>query len=84
MLLGMGAQRSELARRLKFFLTRAGKTQAQVAREVDVSPGAVSKWISDDACPSLENLKAFCEACGVDMVTFYGPFEEAAPHEKVA
>ncbi len=34
--------------------------------------GAVWQWENDESAPTLENVEAFADACGVEMRTFYG------------
>lgn len=63
---------SDLAARMKVFLTRAGLSQGEMAQRLGLSDPAVSHWMSGRQQPTHENLLRFVTECGSDLPTFYG------------
>lgn len=55
----------EIAAELRKARDRIGKTQAQIAEEVDVSQPAVQKWESGAALPRTVDVRAVAAAYGV-------------------
>ena len=47
--------------------TRAGITQAELARRLKVSPSAVSEWESGKKDPSVSNMYRIVSACGLSL-----------------
>jgi transcriptional regulator with XRE-family HTH domain len=54
------------------WLKAKGMTQKDLAKAMDVSPGAVSAWVHNEYAPSHANLNKIVTALGVTMVEFYG------------
>ena len=64
--------------KLQKLRTRAGLSQDQLAKLLDVSRQAVSKWEADAAVPELENLIAMSRIFGVTIGALLGVEPEAA------
>lgn len=47
--------------------TRAGITQAELARRLGVSPSAVSEWEAGKKDPSVSNMYRIVSACGLSF-----------------
>jgi transcriptional regulator with XRE-family HTH domain len=75
---------NSLGARLRYWRKRAGKTQAAMARELDVHIDSIAGWESERKSPTLTNLNAFVASCGVDMATFYGSLGEVAADQEPA
>lgn len=63
----------DLASRIsRWRLSRDGLTKAELARQVGVSPEAVSQWESGATTPTTANLAKIVGAIGVTMQVFWG------------
>jgi len=53
-----------------------GMSKSDLARAVDVTPGAVSSWTKGRGAiePPLRTLRRICRALGTDLATFFEPF----------
>lgn len=49
---------------LRALRSRAGKTQGEVAREMDITPSKVGKWERGELLARGSEAHAFCHACG--------------------
>ena len=58
--------------KLKLALKRAGMTQADLARMVGVTRGAVSLWVTNRATPSLGHLLAISKGLGMTLSEILG------------
>lgn len=65
-----------LAERISHFRRRAGLTQEELARRVDVFPSAVTAWVKGKYSPAYAKLVLIAEACGVSLETFFGPIDD--------
>lgn len=74
----------DLPARLRYWRTRAGLTQAQLAEAIDVDPASITRWQQGAAAPTTTRLIQVAAACGVDMATFWGPLPETAEAEEPA
>ncbi len=56
--------------RLRELRERRGLSQRQVAKSLNVSPGAVARWESGDNKPTMDNLLALATLldCSTDML----------------
>ena len=52
---------------LAFLLDRLGKSQVDVARDLDVSTGIVSEWVRGRKYPRIDKIQALAEYLGVRM-----------------
>lgn len=52
---------------LSFLLDRLGKSQVDVARELDVATGTVSEWVRGHKYPRIDKMQALSELLGVRM-----------------
>jgi transcriptional regulator with XRE-family HTH domain len=52
---------------LAFLLDRLGKSQVDVARELDVATGTVSEWVRGHKYPRIDKMQALSELLGVRM-----------------
>lgn len=73
----MASELPEIARRLRFFMKKAGLSRAQLVERVGLTAPAIWLWLAGKTSPTYENLKKFCVACGIDVPTFYGPFDDS-------
>lgn len=62
----------DLGARIKAWLHIRGIKQAALAREVGVTPAAVTAWVKHGKPLTQKNLSAVCEALGLSMAEFYG------------
>lgn len=68
----------KLNERIRLWRESRGITKAQLARDVGVSPAAVSQWEQDKGTePTHTNVAAIASAIGVSLSVFYG----APPHD---
>ena len=68
---------SDLRDRLRYWRSRAGLTQKQLAAAIGIDAASITRWQQGDVVPTTTRLLQVAEACGVDMVTFWGPMPEA-------
>ena len=61
-----------LPSQLKICRESAGLSLRQVAKQVNKSPAAVSKWESGQTTPYGETLLKLCKIYKVDITAFYG------------
>jgi transcriptional regulator with XRE-family HTH domain len=52
---------------LAFLLDRLGKSQVDVARELDVATGTVSEWVRGHKYPRIDKMQSLSELLGVRM-----------------
>lgn len=65
-------------------LTRSGKSQADVSRELGVSRGTVSRWFSGKGEPeTLEGLKQLAQALDTSLANLVGEDAAMTPKEKL-
>lgn len=76
-------RRRDRAKRIQFYVTRAGLTQKALATLLDVSEQAVWQWFHGQTSPTLENLARICRVCGITLEQFFGPLPPR-PAEAVA
>src|SRR5690349_10426696 len=57
---------NQAARRLRQAVEARGLSQADLAKECEASPGAVSQWLKGSKQPSRENLKTIADVLQVD------------------
>lgn len=51
----------------------AGISKAELSRRVGVSSSAVAQWENDPGTtPTVDNLTAIAEACGISLSMFWG------------
>jgi transcriptional regulator with XRE-family HTH domain len=65
---------THLAQRMRVFWRRSGRTQAEIAVEIGVTPGAVSRWLGDGEGAGrlhIEHLERFARAVGVDVSSLF-------------
>jgi transcriptional regulator with XRE-family HTH domain len=55
----------EVGRRLRVAIEAIGETQAEVARELHVSPTKLGNWLRGDHYPGHWFIKCFCDRYGV-------------------
>jgi transcriptional regulator with XRE-family HTH domain len=55
------------AKALRDALEAKGMTQADLARELHIDPGQVSRWVHGKAVPQGQNLRRIAEILGVDL-----------------
>lgn len=72
----MPVKDDEIARRLRYFMKRADVSRAQLATAVGVTAPAVHLWLKGTTRPVYEKLQLICAALGIDVPTFYGPFDD--------
>lgn len=58
---------SDVSRRLRIAIQRAGITQEAVAAMVGVTHSAVSHWVNGVATPTLDNLRKAAAACDLSL-----------------
>lgn len=52
---------------LKQFLETSGKTQAQLARELDIDRSAIHRWMDGSRKPSRARLKKLSKLTGISL-----------------
>src|ERR1700723_2119495 len=65
--LEFSTERRDLGKRIKLAREKIGLTQAQLAKKLDVSPGAVGQWEIDLGVPATERLRALADSLGVSL-----------------
>ena len=60
-----------MAVRIRYWREQKGMKNADVARALGLSPATVSKWQSEAACPTQENLDALCQLFGIQIWQFW-------------
>jgi len=74
------AFREAFGKRLTRALAEAGMTQAELARRMKVSPGAVTRWMTGETMPELERFGQLAGALGADNDYLLGqPTHTVAP-----
>ena len=69
---------------LRSALERAGKTQAGLARELDVSPATISRWFNGEGEPeTLERLKQLATALDTSLSALVGEDAAMTPKERM-
>lgn len=63
---------------LRYFMDLRGKTQADIARGLNVSTSAVTYWCSGEKMPRADKFKALCDYLFIDMSDLLTP-REAVP-----
>ena len=63
----VGFSTQQFAVRLRDALGRSGRRNADVARELDISPNRVSEWLNAKQVPKLAQLPALARALDVDL-----------------
>lgn len=53
-----------LLAQLSAMIRNAGVSQGEIARRSNLSPGAISKYLSGDSMPSVASIERIVEACG--------------------
>lgn len=53
--------------RLSALIVRAGISQTDLAERIGVTPGAVSRWVSDEWPPGWDNLARLADAFGMSV-----------------
>lgn len=65
-------------------LTRSGKNQAALARELGVSPATISRWFSGEGEPeTLERLKQLAITLDTTLAALVGEDAAMTPKEKM-
>lgn len=59
--------RKAFARNLKFYMARDGKTQAEMAKRMNVSSATASEWCNGKKVPRADKLQAICDWLCVSM-----------------
>ena len=59
--------REIFSRNLSYLLDRLGKSQIDVARELDVATGTVSSWVNGQKFPRIDKLQHLAGFLGVRM-----------------
>lgn len=68
----VGILRRHFGRRFAFTVKRAGISQNELARQLGVSSGTISSWVSGRTQPSIEILMAACTILQVDANALLG------------
>lgn len=56
---------------MKDMLARSGYSKSEVADIMCVSHVSISRWLSGDRIPKVNDFLKFCNACGYDLITVY-------------
>jgi transcriptional regulator with XRE-family HTH domain len=64
--------RDDFSRRLRYWLDVKGMTRTELARALQVTPSAVSKWCAGAANPTLNRQRELVSALGLTLPEFYG------------
>lgn len=59
--------RSIFSQNLSFLLDRLGKSQIDVARELDVATGTVSSWVNGLKYPRIDKMQQLADYLGVSL-----------------
>lgn len=59
--------RTAFARNLKYYMARDGKTQAEMAKHINVSSATASEWCNGKKVPRADKLQAICDWLCVSM-----------------
>ena len=68
-----------IGRQVRALRTKAGRTIAQFAAEMQISEGMVSKIENGQVSPSLSMLQKLCNTLSVPLTTLFQRFEEDRP-----
>lgn len=61
--------REIFAQRLSYLLEKKGKSQLDMARELDVATGTVSSWVNGQKFPRVDALERIADYLGVRLST---------------
>lgn len=63
---------AEIQPRLRDAIKNSGKSQTEIARELNVSPNTISKYMKKDKFPSLETFANLCKVLDVSADDILG------------
>lgn len=72
--------RNLFSNNLRYYLSRAEKSQADLARYMGVSSATVSDWCNGNKMPRTDKLQSICNWLGIEMSDL---LSEARPHDPV-
>ncbi len=68
----MESLKAEICSNLNRFFEEAGVTKSDLARAVNVTPAAVTKWLSGESSIAPDNIKPVCDFLGVPVHALLG------------
>lgn len=62
--------KEDIARRIRHWREQAQMKPVELAKRLNVSRGAVSRWEAEDATPSITTVYHIASVCGVSLAIF--------------